>query len=74
MYDNLRSGTKVKFKIMSTLNDIIIIDNDWHYLKRNEQGYFEFETIIKSKKGNKVIIGNKTETGSCGYLVQYNVV
>jgi len=74
MYDNLRSGAKVKFRIMSTLNDIIIIDNDWHYLKRNAQGYFEFETNIKSKKGDKVIIGNKTESGSCGYLVQYNVV
>ena len=74
MYDNLGSGAKIKFKIISTLNDIIIIDNIWNYLKRNAQGYFEFETIIKSKKGNKVIIGNKTETGSCGYLVQYNVV
>ena len=28
----------------------------------------------KTKKGDKVIIGNKTESGSCNYLVDYNVV
>ena len=74
MYDNLRSGTKVKFKIESALNDIIIIDEEWHYLTRNKQGYFELEIKIKTKKGDKVIIGNKTESGSCNYLVDYNVV
>ena len=74
LYDNLRSGKKVKFKIESTLNDIIIIDEEWHYLTRNKQGYFELEIKIKTKKGDKVIIGNKTESGSCNYLVDYNVV
>ena len=74
LYDNLRSGKKVKFKIESALNDIIIIDEEWHYLTRNKQGYFELEIKIKTKKGDKVIIGNKTESGSCNYLVDYNVV
>ena len=74
LYDNLRSGEKVKFKIESALNDIIIIDEEWHYLTRNKQGYFEFETIIKTKKRKNVIIGNKTETGGCSYLVKYNVI
>jgi len=75
LYDNLRSGEKVKFKIESILNDIIIIDDDeWHYLKRNEQRYFEFETIIKTKKGKNVIIAHKTGFITAGYLAQYNVV
>ena len=75
LYDNLRSGEKVKFKIESNLNDIIIIDDDeWHHLKRNAQGYFEFETIIKTKKGSYVIIAHKTGLITCRNLVRYNVV
>ena len=74
LYDNLKSGEKVKFKIESTLNDIIIIDDEWHYLKRNEQGYFEFETIIKTKKGKTVEIVKKTDSGSYLTIIQYNVV
>ena len=74
LYDNLRSGEKVRFKIESILDEIIIIDDEWHYLKRNEQGYFEFETIIKTKKGKIVKIGKKTDSGSCLPIIQYNVV
>ena len=73
LYDNLKRGKKVKFKIESTLNDIIIIDEEMHYLTRNKQGYFELEIKIKTKKGKNVIIGIKTE-GICFYMVQYNVV
>ena len=54
--------------------DIIIIDDEWHYLKRNEQGYFEFETIIKTKKGKTVEIVKKTDSGSYLTIIQYNVV
>ena len=74
LYDNLRSGKKVKFKIESALNYIIIIYEEWHYLTRNKQGYFELEIKIKTKKGDKVKIGNKTESGSCSNIVVYNVV
>ena len=75
LYDDLRSGEKVKFKFESTLNDFVIIDDkEWHHLKRNAQGYFEFETIIKSKKGNYVIIAHKTGFITCRDLVRYNVV
>ena len=74
LYDNLRSGEKVRFKIESILDEIIIFDEEWHYLKRNEQGYFELETIIKTKKGKKVSIGQKTGFITVSYFVQYNVV
>ena len=74
LYDNLKSGEKVKFKIESILDEIIIFDDEWHYLKRNEQGYFELETIIKTKKGKKVSIGQKTGFITVSYFVQYNVV
>jgi len=74
LYDNLKSGEKVKFKIESILDEIIIFDEEWHYLKRNEQGYFELETVIKTKKGKKVSIGQKTGFITVSYFVQYNVV
>ena len=74
LYDNLKSGEKVKFKIKSNLDEIIIIDNQWHYLKKNEFGYFELEINIKSKKGNNVIVGKKKGSNSCSYLVSFNVV
>ena len=74
LYDNLRSGEMVKFKIEYNLGNIIVIDSEWHYLKKNSEGYFELEIKIKTKKGKKVIIGNKTSSGSCNYLVSYNVV
>ena len=74
LYDNLKSGEKVKFKIKSKLDEIIIIDGQWHHLKKNESGFFELETKIKTKKGNNLIIGKKKGTNSCGYLVSYNVI
>ena len=74
LYDNLKSGEKVKFKIESILDEIIIVDDEWHYLKRNEQGYFEFETIIKTKKGKTVEIVKKTDSGSYLTIFEYNVV
>ena len=74
LYDNLKNGKKVKFKIESTLNNIIIIDEECHHLTRNKQGYFELEIKIKTKKGKKVSIGQKTGFITVSYFVQYNVV
>ena len=74
LYDNLRAGEKVNFKMTSNYDDIIIIDDDWHYIKRNEDGYFEFETQIKTQKGKKVIIGYKDSSGNCSYQVEYKVI
>ena len=73
-YDNLKSGEKVKFKIKSNLDEIIIIDEKWHRLKKNEEGFFETEIKIKTIKGKNVIIGKKDGSLSCSYLVSYNVV
>ena len=72
-YNNLKSGEKVKFKIKSNLEEIIIIDGQWHYLKKNEEGFFELETVIKSQKGNSVIIGKKKPPNSCEYLALYTI-
>ena len=74
LYDNIKSGEIVKFKMTSNFDDIIIIDNQWHYLKKNDEGYFELETKIKSQKGKNVIIGYKKSSGSCGYLVVFKVI
>ena len=36
LYDNLKYGQKIKFKIKSDLVTLIIIDNkEWHYLNKN---------------------------------------
>jgi len=74
IYNNLKSGEKVKFKIISNLEEIIIIDGKWNYLKKNEGGYFELETTIQSPKGKSVIIGKPKPPKSCDHLVSYDVI
>ena len=74
MYDNLKSGEKVKFKIKSDLETIIIIDGKWNYLNPKENGFFEDEITIQTQPGNNLIIGQKTEIGKCDYMVSYKVV
>ena len=73
LYNNLKTGKFVKFKMTSNYDDIIIIDREWHYLKRNIEGYFELETKIKTKNGYDVIVGYKNSEGSCSYLVSYKI-
>ena len=74
LYDNLKSGEKVKFKIKSDLETIIIIDGQWHDLKKKDKGFFEDEIIIQSKPGSNVIVGLKNEKGSCEYMVSYKII
>ena len=74
IYNNLKSGEKVKFKIKSNLDKIIIIDGKWNYLEKNEEGYFEFETTIQSPKGKSVFIGKPKPPKSCDHLVSYDVI
>ena len=74
LYDNLESGSKVKFKIKSELETIIIVDTQWHYLNKNEEGFFEKEIQIQSEKGKNLIIGKKNEEGGCSYLYTYCIV
>lgn len=74
LYDNLEFGKQAKFKIKSNLDTIIIIDKEWHYLTKNEEGYFEKEITINKEVGEKVVVGKKGNNGSCSYLVTYEVV
>ena len=74
LYNGLKSGKKVKFKMESDLDTIIIIDGDtWHYLKRNKEGFFEKEIKIQSKPRKTVEIG-KHEAKSCLSLFIYDVI
>jgi archaellin len=74
LYDNLKSGEKVKFKIKSALGSIIIIDGQWHRLEKNDQGFFEKEITIQSQAGKNVIIGKPKGERSCSNLVAYSVI
>ena len=74
LYDNLKSGGKVKFKIKSDLDTIIIIDNEWNYLEKNDNGFFEKEITIQTSPGDNLVIGYKNDNGNCGSMVSYNVV
>jgi len=74
LYDNLKSGEKVKFKIESDLETIIIIDGQWHYLNKNPKGIFEDEITIQSKPGSNVVVGMKNKSGSCEYMLSYKVI
>ena len=74
LYNKLKSGEKVKFKIKSDLDTIIIIDGQWNYLKKNEEGYFESEIQITTSPGNNVIIAKKKGDNSCTYLITYDII
>ena len=74
LYDNLKHGEKVKFKIKSDLETLIILDKEWHYLNKNEEGYFEKEITIEKEVGKNLIVGKKTENDSCSYLMAYDIV
>ena len=74
LYDNLKHGVNYKFKIESNLEEIIIIDGEWNYLKQKRNGYFEFETIINSPAGGNVSIGKRDGSTSCSSLVVYKVI
>jgi len=76
VYNNLRTGENVKFKIKTNLEEIVIKDGDeWYYLKKNEQGYFEKEIIIQSQPGQNVKIGKKNPNeDNYLFLACYNVV
>jgi hypothetical protein len=78
IYDNIKSGQNVKFKIKTNLNDldtIIIIDGQWHYLNKNEQGFFEKEIIIQTPPGKNIIIGKRKDNNdlSCQYMAAYTI-
>ena len=74
LYDNIKEGEKIKFKIQSNLDEIIIVDEQWHILKKNENGFFEIEIIIKPKDGKNVFIAKKDGPSNCCYLLKYNVI
>ena len=70
----MKSGEKIKFKIESDLNEIIIIDQIWNYIKKNKEGYFEFETIILSSRRQTIKISKKNGPNSSNTLAEYNVI
>jgi hypothetical protein len=79
IYDNIKSGQNVKFKIKTNLNDldtIIIIDGQWHYLNKDEQGFFEKEITIQTPPGKNIIIGKRKDNSdcNCSYLVAYTII
>ena len=70
LYDNLKIGQEVKFKIKSdVLDEIIFIGEKNYYVKKNKDGFFE-ENV---KVGKKCGICKKNENGQCVYLVKYNI-
>ena len=74
LYDNLKQGQKVKFKFKSDyFNTITIIDQEWNYLKKNNEGFFEKEIIIQSQSGQTIsVCGNNNSSYTT--LIQYKVV
>ena len=75
LYNNIKSGEKVKFKIKSELDKIIIADKKWYYLKKNNNGYFEKEIVVRNNPGEKIIIGkeNENKKDSCIFMASYNI-
>ena len=73
-YDKLKSGEKVKFKMISDIDKIFIDNGDTkEYLEKNENGFFEKEIVIKSKPGDKIRIG-ESDGFHISYYYYYNVV
>lgn len=74
LYNGLKSGKKVKFKMKSELDTIIIMDDTFHYLKRNGEGFFEKEIEIQSKPGKNVKIGKPKGPHSGLFFFEYDIV
>ena len=74
LYDNLKSGEKVKFKLKSNLEEMIIKDEEWNKLKKNESGFFELEITIQTQNGDNVIIAKPKGTNNCSSLISYNII
>ena len=70
----LKQGEKVKFKMESDLDTIIIMDGTWHYFKKNEEGFFEKEIVIQSTPGAILVIGKIDGSKSCKYLITYDII
>ena len=75
LYNNIKSGDKVKFKIKSNLDKIIIADDHWYYLNKGENGFFEKEITIKNGPGKQIIIGkeNENKENTCVFMASYNI-
>ena len=75
LYNDIKSGDKVKFKIKSDLDKIIIIDEKWYYLTKNKNGFFEKEIIVKNHPGEKIVIAkeNEHEKNTGIFMASYNI-
>ena len=73
LYNNIKSGEKIKFTIMSNLNSIIILDQNPIKLNKDKSGIFEKEITIKSKKGEIVSIAKQTGQGNYSIFASYKV-
>ena len=75
LYNDIKSGDKVKFKIKSDLDKIIIIDEKWYYLTKNKNGFFEKEIIVRNHPGEKIVIAkeNEHEKNTCIFMASYNI-
>ena len=53
----------------------IIADDQWHYLNKGENGFFEKEIIIKNSPGKQIIIGkeNENKENTCVFMASYNI-
>ena len=79
LYDNIKSGQKVKFRLKTDKEEIdtlIIIDGNWHYLNKDENGFFEKEIKIKTGPGKNVIVGKRKDNNdcNCSYMISYTIV
>ena len=50
------------------------MDDEWHKMVKKEDGFFEIEVIIKTKKGSEVSIVRMTGPSSYSFLVSYKVI
>ena len=74
VYNNLKSGQKVKFKVKSKYENLVVIDDQTHKMVKKEDGFFELEIKIQTRKGSEVSIARMTCPGSYSFLVSYKVV
>ena len=73
LYNNLKYGEKVKFKIKADFPQLIIIDNEkWINFEKNN-GIFEKEIQIQTQPGQELLICNKINSSNCEDLVSYTI-
>ena len=69
VFNNLKKGREVTFKMKSNEEKIVLINDNWNYIEKDPNGLFELSFIPKV---DEIVVGN-LENRSCKYVKTFKV-